>query len=178
MLSPIHGLYAARQIASNGTTVERMEFEALLIGLQSIIDVCSWDSNELTRVRFAKPTVLWTSDRESLVLAVKRDEHGKPIYSRRSTPDLWCRFDWYEHIFTIVTNQVKRDTNPYHCITDRLAGDARTFSKSYMGLEDNSPKNLAIEAMHLLANRHEKQIKKAAHAPVTAADFDPVVTTP
>jgi len=86
------------------TSVDRMEFTALLEGLQG-----AWEM-VMQRPEYMdpdwKPNILWFSDRESLVNSVKG------IYGRTNCPDLWQRFDFYEANMIInprfVTEEIKK----------------------------------------------------------------------
>lgn len=77
-----------------GTSVDRMEFTALLEGLQG-----AWEMSRAmpeSNIPDWRPSVLWFSDRESLVHSVKR------LNSRSNCPDLWVRFEWYERVMDIT----------------------------------------------------------------------------
>ncbi len=139
VISVRHNVWEVSFAAYKGTTVERAEFEALLLGLQTIMTAMKWETpfhcNQLERI---PATVKWISDRESLVKAVQRDAEGNPIYSRRSTPDLWARFAYYERLFRIEACFTKRETNTYHNIVDRFSSDARVLVKDYYELPHNA----------------------------------------
>lgn len=109
------------------TTVERMEFEALLLGLQSIIQLKKWSDAELAELAKTPPEVFWLSDRESLVLGVRRGENGDSIYARRSAPDLWHRFSFYEQLFSINAFYAGRNQISDQALADQLAGEARAL---------------------------------------------------
>lgn len=147
VVGPKHNVFEARMAACKGTTVERAEFEALLLGLQSILERTKMEGaagiQHLERIPFK---VLWLSDRESLVLSVTRKPDGNTVYRRKASPDLWARFEWYEKLFKITPRHTKRENNPYHDIADRLASDARVLVRDYMDLPDNSIDLLLTEA--------------------------------
>jgi hypothetical protein len=126
-----------------GTTVERAEFSALLLGLQSILEAAGLDNRSgLDPLERCPLRVLWISDRESLVLSVTRRPDGSTVYRRKASPDLWAHFEWYEKYFAITPRFSKRETNLYHNVVDRLASDARVLIKDYMELPDNSIERL------------------------------------
>lgn len=129
LLAPKHSAVRTAVIAASGTTTERMEFEALLAGLQLICDLLGKPSKYFGALD--RPVVHWVSDRESLVLAVLRDEKNEPIYRRKSTPDLWCRFEYYEKLLTIIPQFSKRKSCPHHDIMDKRASEARQLMKEY-----------------------------------------------
>jgi len=138
VLSAKHNVWEVSFAGYKGTTVERAEFEGLLIGLQTILTVMKWDSAfHHQRLERMPPSVSWFTDREALAKAVQRDAEGNPVYSRRSTPDLWARFSFYERLFRVDPVFTKRETNVYHNVVDRFASDARLLVKDYMELPHN-----------------------------------------
>lgn len=148
ILGPTYNIAHARMAAAKGTTVERAEFEALLMGLQSILEQAKLESSSsLSRLETSPLHVLWLSDRESLVLSVTRKPDGTPVYRRKASPDLWARFAWYEKIFKITARHVKRETNAHHDIVDRLASDARVLIKDYMEMPENAIRELLPSAV-------------------------------
>lgn len=116
-----------RWMAQTGSTVERMELEALLMGLQMVIDL---------KPSHPQPRVWWVVDREALALSVWRHPDGaatqQPYYARTSAPDLWARFAYYESLLSITPQWVPRDTNQLHREADWLAGLGRNASKQAM----------------------------------------------
>ena len=90
-----------RMGAMTGSTVDRAEFTAFLEGLQMILEMDA----EQHRIGNHRPEVLWYSDRENLVLSVS----GK--YGRKSSPDLWARFAYYESRMLIKSTHVSRETD-------------------------------------------------------------------
>lgn len=146
VIGPRHNIVDARMAACKGTSVERAEFEALLMGLQAILDrTNSNGSGSLQRLERCPLKVFWVSDRESLVLSVTRTPEGTTVYRRKASPDLWARFEWYEKHFSITARHTKRETIPHHNIVDRLASDARVLVKDYMELPDNSEELIMAE---------------------------------
>lgn len=117
------------------TSTDRAEFEALLMGLQSIIECMEWgEESEIKSLKFhpKKKTVCWFTDRESLVLAIWRDEDGHPIYKRRKQGDLWARFEFYEQLFDITPILIERNSLEEHEYVDRLASESRLLVKEYL----------------------------------------------
>ncbi len=134
-----HNAHKVRMAGLSGTTVERAEFEGLLMGLQTIVEILDCDNVPGREgLRNFPKTVLWISDRESLVKAVMRGVDGQPVFSRRSTPDLWVRFEFYEKLFKIFPRFTPRETRSPHQIVDRLASDGRLLIKNYLELPDNN----------------------------------------
>jgi ribonuclease HI len=148
VLSAQHNIWKVSFAAYCGTTVERAEFEALLMGLQTILVEMKWDSAfHHQRLERMPATVQWITDRQSLAEAVRRDAEGNPVYSRRSTPDLWARFSFYERIFQVDPVFMKRETNAYHNVVDRFASDSRVLVKDYMELPNNSMVSILTSAL-------------------------------
>ena len=89
--------------SANGTSVDRMEFTALLEGLQGAYEML----DRLLQSRFDdpkwKPNISWFTDRESLLNSVKR------IYGRSNCLDLWARFQFYESRMIITGNFVTEE---------------------------------------------------------------------
>jgi hypothetical protein len=118
--------------AAGGHCVDRAEFQALLMGLQTILDEMDWnDELSLERLRRRPATVYWMCDRESLVKSVRRAENGEPEYKRRIGKHLWAQFDFYEPLFHITAVWVKRDTNSFHSVADRVASENRILLRDY-----------------------------------------------
>jgi hypothetical protein len=130
-----HNKREVRLIAYSHTSTDRAEFEALLAGLQSILECMGWDDTaELKALKFKpkKPSVCWFTDRESLVLSIWRDEDGNTIYKRRKQGDLWARFEYYEGLFDITPMLIPRNSMDEHAFVDRLASEARLLVKEYL----------------------------------------------
>lgn len=132
LISFRHKKYVPNVGAATGTSVDRMEFEALLMGLQSILDSMGWTKgNHLRMLESTQPKVVWYSDRESLVRSVMRDEHGETVYGRKNAPDLWCRFEFYERLFRITPIHIPRATIQWQDVCDELSSEARQLLKDY-----------------------------------------------
>jgi ribonuclease HI len=154
VLSAQHNIWKVNFAGYCGTTVERAEFEALLIGLQTILVEIKWDAAfHHQRLERMPATVRWFTDREALAKAVQRDSEGNPVYSRRSTPDLWARFSFYERLFLVDPVFMKRETNAYHNVVDRFASDSRLLVKDYMELPHNA---MASILESVIPSPHEK----------------------
>ena len=122
-----------RGAAIKGTTTESAEFLALLNGLGSIVDRYKekFGSSGIVRLEAEQPVVHWVTDRESLALAVHRGEDGTPVYRRKSTPELWAMFAYYEPMFTIKALFTKRDSILLHNRVDRVCSELRILIKEY-----------------------------------------------
>lgn len=137
MESERYGHKIIRVASFHGQSTDRAEFEAMLNGMQSIMEVMNWTKPgiaEKLRKQLIKPSVYWMSDRESLVLSVYRDSTGQTLYKRRSQPDLWKRFEFYEERLAITPVYIPRDTNDKHNLCDRLASESRSVMKDYIDL--------------------------------------------
>lgn len=134
------GDWIDRSAAIKGTTTESAEFLGLLNGLGSIVDfyVSEYSAKSAyMRLEASRPIVHWITDRESLALAVWRGPDGKPIYARRSTPELWAMFSYYEPLFRIVPIFTTREANAMHDRVDKAASEMRILIKEYyMASED------------------------------------------
>ena len=108
---------------STGTTVDRMEFTALLEGLESILKL--WDDPLFNRADDSI-VVHWHSDRESLV------KSAQAIYGRKSAHDLWLRFDHYAEKMQIFPNHVRiEDEGEEFKTVDLHASAMRIVIKNY-----------------------------------------------
>jgi len=130
--SPQHCFCDLSTIAWSGGDTERAEFEGLLAGLQGIMNHCKWDNgDDFQMLRMKRPLVHWLTDRESLALAVARKTDGSTFYRRKSTPDLWARFEWYEAMFRITPHYESRNATPVFRLIDRMASDMREMMQRY-----------------------------------------------
>ena len=151
-IGPAINVFETRMSGSKGTSVERTEFEALMMGCQSVLDATNQnDFAGYERLRKDPMVIQWFSDRESLVLSVSRDAEGQPVYRRKASPDLWARFAFYEELFEFIPVFVPRATHEFHTIVDHFASDARWMIKDYMELPDNETFRLMIEAAKKLS---------------------------
>lgn len=121
--------------ASNQST-HRAEFEALLNGLQSVLEIRGWDTPAEKRrldSTSVKPTICWFGDCESLILAVHIDDKTmEPTFRRRLNGDLWYRYSYYESAFSITPMHIERNSMPEHALADRLASESRMLIKDYL----------------------------------------------
>ena len=110
-----------------------MEFEALLAGLQAILDMQDWKTKDHERLRATRPLVWWETDCEHLALASWRSPNGDikegPYYRRKNWRDLWPRFEFYERLFTITPAWQPRNTDAIQALTDKIAGYGRNMMK-------------------------------------------------
>lgn len=100
--------------ARSGTTTARMEFEALLMGLQYVTEQTS-----------EPQTVWWLSDRQDLVMSVAR------IWERGNNQDQWCRLGRYERQLEIHPYYAPRATTEGNRWCDRQAGACRMMMKKH-----------------------------------------------
>lgn len=93
----------------------------------------NWSPGDLRAVALRRPLVHWLTDRESLALAVARDpeNNDEPIYKRKSTPDLWARFEYYEKIFRITPEFETRNTQELAQVVDIISSDMRNTMRDY-----------------------------------------------
>lgn len=125
--------YFVRAGAIYGTTTDRQEFEAFLNGLQGILDVMEWNSGgELKMLAARRPSVFWISDRENLVGSVTLDEKGHSLFKRKSSPDLWARYAFYETIFAVTAVHRDRNTVAFQAMADRISSECRVLIKNYI----------------------------------------------
>lgn len=115
-----------------GTSVERMEFTGLLEGLQSILDTGGYNKSAgHAELAVRRPHIAWFTDRESLALSCWMPD-GVPFYRRKSCPDLWARYEWYEQFFTIIPIWCGRTTHAAQDVSDKLASEARVLVKDWI----------------------------------------------
>ncbi len=104
------------------------------MGLQSILDHMEWSSGEgLQLVKKVRPMVHWLSDREALVLsATTNPDTGESYFQRRSTPDLWARYEFYETCFRITPQYASRNLNMLQRVVDVQSSTMRELMKQYI----------------------------------------------
>jgi hypothetical protein len=143
--------------AISETSVDRAEFTALIEGLRITLELWKsfpgvYDYPLSDNPVLKKPTVHWYSDRESLVLSVKK------VYGRGNCEDLWAAFEWFEtKMHIIATHIVNPDETPEFVECDAQASQARIVMKNYYA---SVP--LAVDATLL----KQKTTKKEKHAEV------------
>ena len=117
----------------NGASTDRAEFLGLLHGLHGIFETMCWDnSSRLKALVHRRAEIVWISDRESLVRSVTGE------YRRRTQPDLWAQFEWYEQYIDIRPCHVKRNSVPWQDVADILASESRVLIKEYDQLVQDS----------------------------------------
>jgi len=117
----------------SGTSVDRMEFTAMIEGLRLVLEMWKkfpgvYENPMSDNPTLKKPRVLWFSDRESLVLSVKK------VYSRDNCPDLWEAFSYYENLMYITARHITEpdtETIEEFVEVDRQSSTARIVMKSY-----------------------------------------------
>lgn len=109
-------------VAHSHTSVDRIEFTALLEALQSILEIHG-------KVQDMRPVVKWFTDRESLAMSVWKPDGMNSFYSRKNAPDLWARLAWYEQSFYIVPSFGRRNKDPNQKLTDLLSSEMRESVK-------------------------------------------------
>lgn len=115
------------------TETGRAEFLAILSALHAIVDVMQWDkTSQLQSLMMSRPAVKIFSDREDLVGSINK------VYSRKRNGDLWQQFAWYERIFQIDAQHVKRATDATHDIADTVASEMRLVLWDYMQTQQDS----------------------------------------
>jgi len=118
--------------AETHSSTERGEFSGLLRGLAILTDVMEWTPRQISDAPYlGKWPVKWITDRESLALAVARNDAGVPFYSRRSTPDLWASFEFFEKFLDVHALFEDRCSTPEMKVADTLASDARQTLKNF-----------------------------------------------
>lgn len=119
----------SRMGCASGSSVDSMEFTALLEGLAMLEEkMPEWNRGAIRRLG-AKPLVLWRSDRESLVRSVTGE------YKRSNLPAFWARFAYYENLFQIVPAHVNREMEsvlPEFRFCDLHASTMREVLKGYL----------------------------------------------
>jgi ribonuclease HI len=116
-------LQVAREAATH-TTVARMEFIALLRGLELICRMEGLKSPySYAKATEDRKTVFWLSDRKDLVLSVAG------IYCKKSNLDLWAQYAFYETILDIHPFHTTRNAHPLNKKCDKYAGDCRRIMK-------------------------------------------------
>ena len=113
-------------LAENFTKVSRMEFSALLMGIELCFQLKGYTTFKNSEMARAAPIVInWFSDREDLVMSVDTLTTG---YRRRANPDL----EYFEPMINITPNYVGRNTKPLQALTDKIAGEQRAYLKNYI----------------------------------------------
>lgn len=132
MFSPQRVFCDIRCGSWSGSNTERAEFEALLMGLQAILDQMQVGQKEIEYLKKSRPLVHWTTDRAQLVGSIVIDpDTQKPFWRRSTMPDLWARFDFYHEIFRITPFYLSRNSEAWHRVVDEVSSDMRILMKEY-----------------------------------------------
>jgi ribonuclease HI len=91
--------------AMSVSSVDRAEFTALIEGLRVAYDLWktfpeAWQGHWPEEVVLRTPRIMWYSDRESLVLSVKR------VYARDNCRELWSAFEYFEQNMVITAEHI------------------------------------------------------------------------
>jgi ribonuclease HI len=113
------------------TSVDRAELYSLIIALETIIDRMDW-WKKIQSLKSIPFTVHWACDRENLVRSIQRDENGKTIYRRKSSPDLWNQIKFFEQISVITAVHRERSSNTWHDEADMKASLGRLLIKDFV----------------------------------------------
>jgi hypothetical protein len=124
------------------STTDRAEFMALLEGLRMCTEL--WKRNlgtelEAPGAERPRPLICWYSDRESLVMSVRK------VYARDNCPDLWAAFQYYEDLFEIESHNVTEpftETDPSFVDVDLQSSTMREVLKQYCL---NSPLSIDVQ---------------------------------
>ena len=130
--TPDKNIKLFRMAAVVGTTVDIAEMTGMLEGLSLAHDI-ALDIPKFYQYRITsgfehpdKPKVLIYSDRENMVLSVKK------VYDRSNSPDLWARFEHFEKVLDIDALHVERETDfPEFQFCDLSASTGRCIAKGY-----------------------------------------------
>lgn len=128
--------------AMTESTVDRAEFTALIEGLRICWEMWERFPNKGLRregVVRPKPKIKWYSDRENLVLAVKR------VYDRSNQPDLWAAFEYFENLMEIDAQSVTEpftDTDPSFVEVDLQSSSLRQVIQAYT---KNTPLTIDVQ---------------------------------
>lgn len=115
-----------RMGGQSGTSVERMELTAMIEGLLMCAELGRLSLQPDPGRMYPRRTVLWRSDRESLVKTMSGE------YRRSTEPDLWKRLDVVLARFAVTAEHVGRENDfPEFGPVDLHASSARIIMKSY-----------------------------------------------
>lgn len=124
--SRVFGVFEITKLASTHTTVERMELEGLMAGLQAFLETTGLKHRKkLPTIRVAPVTVFWLTDRLNLCKSVNKE------YPRTANGDMWARMEWYERYFKINGFHAERNTNSYQALADVISSDCRLMMKGH-----------------------------------------------
>lgn len=110
----------------SGTSVDRMEMTAMIEGLHMTLQLARRNT-ALIRHLGSKPSVVWYSDRESMVnSALGRNE-------RSNATDIWNQYSFFEEHLIIYPVFIARESDvPDFKFVDLHASTGRIIIKNYM----------------------------------------------
>jgi len=109
-------------LARTHTSVARMEHSALLMGLEIICETEKLYS-AFKQPGFTRPTVIWLSDRQDLVLSTAG------IYGRKANLDLWHTYGFFEQYLDVHAFYIHRATLATNRLVDAMAANGRALVK-------------------------------------------------
>lgn len=143
--------HVTRLGCASGSSVDSMEFHALLEGLDACLEAWNTWPLKVERKRVGgKPIVLWRSDRESLVLSVTGS------YRRSNLPHMWARFAYYEKELDIRPFHIGREEEKEHPefqACDLHASTMREVLKAYLKNQQPVLEMLQLPGMKFTQNR-------------------------
>ena len=125
-VSKVFDVFEITKIGSTHTTVERMELEGLLSGLQAFLEATNMkDRKSQAKLRVSPISVFWLTDRLNLCQSVNRE------LPRQTNGDMWARLAWYEQLFKIKGHHAARNSHSYQALADLISSDCRKLIKNY-----------------------------------------------
>jgi len=119
-------VFEIAKVASTHTTVERMELEGLMTGLQSFLEAAGLKGiKSLPTLRVAPVRVFWLTDRLNLCQSVNKE------LPRNANGDMWARLEWYERYFKISGFHAARNSNSYQALTDLISSECRVLMRDH-----------------------------------------------
>lgn len=115
--------------SASGSSVDSMEFTALLEGLDLALQQPVDANFRRASSGDFRRAVLWRSDRESLVRSVAG------LYARSNLPEYWCRFAYYEKRILLIPVHIGREEEnnfPEFRFCDLQASTQREVLKGYL----------------------------------------------
>jgi hypothetical protein len=120
-------------------SIQRAEINAMMEGLRHAARLLKMETMKDLETRMGgaklrdvtqfpvalRPRIWWVTDREAIALQVARNTEGLPYYTRRTEPDLWYQFAWFEHLFRITAVFTHRNTSQDQKHVDAIAGEMR-----------------------------------------------------
>jgi hypothetical protein len=129
--------------AVTGSSVNRSEMMALLVGLQVIGEFSgildAGRRKQLTECSAMRPVVLWYTDRQNVARSITPPEGQRP-YRRDVDADLWAQIAWWELWFKIRAVHVPRNTVGAQKECDRVSGVLRKALQTMVVDWPNDPK--------------------------------------